>query len=382
MDRRLSARKEVILRALVEQYVRTAEPVGSKVLSDRLAAIYGAGYASATVRNELSALEEDGLIYQPHVSAGRVPTDLGYRYFVERLMVESQLALEEQRLIGHQFFQVQRQLDEWVRLTASVMAQALQSAAIITPPRSAVTQIKHFELLSLHESLALMVLVLEDGSVQQERLGLDEPYRQEDLAHIARRFNELFSGADAEALVRAAARLEPNLTPDERLVIDSLARLLGQASLLLPDAVYHEGLANLLRRDEFAHGDPERIREVVDALERHRFLPDIAPRVMAGEGVQVIIGSETGSGAMKDMSVVAARYGAPGRPGGLLGIVGPTRMQYGRAIAVVRHMTQVLNDLLAEAYTETFETGAGPPGSQDEATPATWRDADADAPDG
>jgi heat-inducible transcriptional repressor len=280
-------------------------------------------------------------------------------------MGESQLALEEQRLIGHQFFQVQRQLDEWVRLTASVMAQALQSAAIITPPRGVDSQIKHFELLLLYESVALIVLVLTDGSVQQERLALDEPYRQEDLSQIASRFNVLFAGADAETIRRVAARMEPDLSSDERLVIESLARLLSQASVLLPDAVYHEGLANLLRRDEFAHGDPERIREVVDALESHRFLPNIAPRVMAGEGVQVIIGSESGAGAMKDMSVVAARYGAPGRPSGLLGIVGPTRMQYGRAIAVVRHLTQVLNDLLAEAYTETFETGAGPPEAHD-----------------
>jgi heat-inducible transcriptional repressor len=378
VDRRLSPRKEVILRALVEQYVRTAEPIGSKWLADRLSAIHGAGYASATVRNELSALEEDGLIHQPHISAGRVPTDLGYRYFVERLMGESQLSIEEQRLIGHQFFQVQRQLDEWVRLTASVMAQALQSAAIITPPRSSIARIKHFELLSLQDSLALMVLVLEDGSVQQERLALDEPYRQEDLSAIARRFNDFFAGADAETLGRVAARLEPDLTPDERSVIESLARLLAQAALFLPDAVYHEGLANLLRRDEFARGDPERIREVVDALERHRFLPDIAPRVMAGEGVQVIIGAESGTGAMKDMSVVAARYGAPGGPGGLLGIVGPTRMQYGRAIAVVRHLTQVLNDLLAEAYAEAYETGAGPPGAP---KMVEWRDSDDGAPD-
>lgn len=383
VDRPLSPRKEAILRALIEQYVRTAEPVGSKALSERLAAIFGPGYASATVRNELSALEEDGLIYQPHISAGRMPTDLGYRYFVERLMGESQLSIEEQRLIGHQFFQVQRQLDEWVRLTAAVMAQALQSAAIITPPQSAVAQIKHFELLSLYESVALMVLVLADGSVQQERLALYEPYRQEDLSQIAKRLNALFAGADAETVGRVAARLEPDLTPDERLVIDSLARLLSQASLLLPDAVYHEGLANLLRRDEFARGDPERIREIVDALERHRFLPAIAPQVMAGEGVQVIIGSESGAGAMRDLSVVAARYGAPGRPGGLLGIVGPTRMQYGRAIAVVRHLTQVLNDLLAEAYTETFETGAGPPEAAEPDEPDGARlDMDGRAPDG
>src|SRR5207302_4020741 len=123
-----------------------------KQTSDQLASIHGPGYASATVRNELVALEEEGLIYQPHISAGRMPTDLGYRYFVERLMGESQLAPQEQRLIRHQFYQVQHQLDEWVRLTASILSQALQSAALITSPRATEARLKHFELLSLHEA--------------------------------------------------------------------------------------------------------------------------------------------------------------------------------------------------------------------------------------
>ncbi len=364
VDRHLSQRKEVILRALIEEYVRTAEPVASKMISDRLAAIFGSGYASATVRNELAALEEEGLIYQPHISAGRMPTDLGYRYFVERLMGESQLSLDEQRLIGHQFYQVQRQLDEWVRLTASVMAQALQSAAIITPPRSAIAQVKHFELLSLYETITLVVLVMADGSVQQERLALDAPYRQDELGHLTRRLNERFSRADAETVRRRAAQMDYDLSSDERLIVDSLIRMLNQASLSLPEAVYHEGLANLLRRDEFTRGDPERIRDVVEALERNSFLPTIAPQVMAADGVQVIIGGESGADALKDISVVAARYGAKGRPSGLLGVVGPTRMQYGRAVAVVRYLTQVLNDLLAETYTETYS------GQPDEANPA------------
>ena len=354
VDRHLSQRKEVILRALIEEYVRTGEPVASKLISDRLAAIFGSGYASATVRNELAALEEEGLIYQPHVSAGRTPTDLGYRYFVERLMNESQLSLDEQRLIGHQFYQVQRQLDEWVRLTASVMAQALQSAAIITLPRSAIAQVKHFELLSLYETVTLIVLVMSDGSVQQERLALDEPYRQDELSHLARRLNERFSGADAETVRRRAAQMDYELTSDERLIVDSLIRMLNQASLSLPESVYHEGLANLLRRDEFTRGDPERIRDVVEALERNSFVPAIAPQVMSADGVQVIIGGESGADALKDISVVAARYGAKGRPSGLLGVVGPTRMQYGRAVAVVRYLTQVLNDLLSETYTGTY----------------------------
>src|SRR6478735_2784271 len=183
----LSPRKQAILRALVDEYIRTGEPVPSKLLADQLLGIYPSGASSATVRNELAALEEAGLILQPHVSAGRAPTDLGYRYFVERLMGESRLALDEQRLIRHQFYQVQHQLDEWIRLTASVLAQALQSAAIITPPRGAETRLKHFELLALYESVALIVLVLEDGTVRQERIILDNPASQEDLSRLASR---------------------------------------------------------------------------------------------------------------------------------------------------------------------------------------------------
>src|SRR5919198_50388 len=141
----LSPRKQQILRALVEEYIHNATPVASETLVRK----YGLPFSSATVRHELAGLEEAMLIYQPHTSAGRVPTDLGYRYFVEHLMQESALSLDEQRLIRHQFYQVQDQLDQWVRLTASVMARLLHSAAVMTSPRSTEGQLKHFELLSV-----------------------------------------------------------------------------------------------------------------------------------------------------------------------------------------------------------------------------------------
>jgi heat-inducible transcriptional repressor len=349
-ERQLSPRKEEILRALVEEHIRTAEPVASKQLSDQLARFHGSGYASATVRNELAALEEDGLIYQPHVSAGRLPTDLGYRYFVERLMGESRLSLEEQRLIRHQFFQVQHQLDEWVRLTASVMAQALQSAAIITPPRGRAARLKHFELLALYDAVALIVLVLDDGTVRQERLLLDSPTTQDELSRMARRLNDRYHGASAAVVAERLQLDADTLTPNDRIVVEALARVLAQLNILAPDSYIHDGIVQLLRREEFAHADPERIRQVVEVLERNRFVPAIAPQVMAAEGVQVIIGSENATDALKDMSVIVSRYGVEGQVSGMLGIVGPIRMQYGRAIAVVRYMTEMLNDLLSELY--------------------------------
>src|SRR3989442_6429472 len=143
----LSQRKQQILRALVEEYIHGATPVASETLVRK----YGLNFSSATVRHELAGLEEAHLIYQPHTSAGRVPTDLGYRYFVEHLMQESALALEEQRLIRHQFYQVQDQLDQWVRLTASVMARLLHSAAVVHAPGAADWALEGLEVASVNE---------------------------------------------------------------------------------------------------------------------------------------------------------------------------------------------------------------------------------------
>src|SRR5207302_414213 len=184
----LSLRKQQILRALVEEYIYTATPVASETLVRK----YTLDFSSATVRHELAGLEEANLIYQPHTSAGRVPTDLGYRYFVEHLMRESALSINEQRLIRHQFYQVQDQLDQWVRLTASVMARLLHSAAVMTPPRSIEGQLKHFEIRSVTELSAHLVLVLMDGTVNQQSLLLETSFQQEELSAMSVRLNQHF----------------------------------------------------------------------------------------------------------------------------------------------------------------------------------------------
>jgi len=345
----LSPRKEAILRAIVEEYIRTAKPVASEYLARR----YRLGVSPATVRNEMSDLEDLQLIYQQHASAGRVPTDLGYRYFVERLMDESALSADEQRLIRHQFYQIQHQLDQWVRLTASVLAQALQSAAIVTPPQAQQGRLKHFELLSLHDTVVLLVLVLQDGSVKQERLFLDEPLSQEQLSQLAQRFNGWFHNATA-----AEVWQHPGLAgigENEQIIVSALARILERHGGFGTDVFYHEGILNMLNQKEFReigteNERNERIRKAVEVLEQNRLLPIIAPQVLAADGVQVIIGGEHQWDEMKDLSMVVSRYGIEGRATGLLGIVGPTRMQYGRAIAMVRYLSDLMNDLLAEMY--------------------------------
>src|SRR5215467_2164329 len=215
----LSQRKQQILRALVEEYIHSATPVASETLVRK----YAMSFSSATVRHELAGLEEAHLIYQPHTSAGRVPTDLGYRFFVEHLMEESALSLDEQRLIRHQFYQVQDQLDQWVRLTASVMAHLLHNAAVMTPPRSNEGRMKHFEVLSVTELSAHLVLVLTDGTVKQQRLLLDKPIEQEEFSNSALRLNQLLASKNAREVLEALSELE--LSATERLLGNTITRI-------------------------------------------------------------------------------------------------------------------------------------------------------------
>ncbi len=345
----LSQRKQEILRALVEEYIHSAIPVASETLVRK----YHLNFSSATVRHELAGLEEAHLIYQPHTSAGRVPTDLGYRYFVEYLMQESALSLNEQRLIRHQFYQVQDQLDQWVRLTASVMARLLHSAAVMTSPRANVGYLKHFEVLSVTDLAAHLVLVLRDGTVKQQRLLLEAPIDQEELSVLAARLNKLFQEKNAIEVEALLGKFD--FLPIERLIATTIARILEQHGDPLGDVFYRDGVVNILEQPEYSRMGPEeerneRVRKVMEVLEQNRFLPVLASQLRATDGVQVIIGGENEWDDMRDVSLVVARYGQEGKIGGLLGVIGPTRMQYGRAIAVVRYMTQVMNDLLAEMY--------------------------------
>src|SRR5438045_3622232 len=170
----ITDRQRRILAIIIEEYVTTARPVASEHITDH----YGLNVSSATVRNEMVELERAGLIAQPHTSAGRVPSDRGYRYFVENLMTPASLSLSEQRTIRHQFHQIEMDADEWVRLATSVLARTVHSAAVATAPRSTAVRLKHFELLAISDARILLVLVGDDGSVTQQMLPVGERQEQ------------------------------------------------------------------------------------------------------------------------------------------------------------------------------------------------------------
>lgn len=346
----LTLRQQGILRALVEDYITTAEPVASETLTRK----YSMGISSATVRSTLATLEDGGYIHQPHASAGRIPTDLGYRYYVEYLLEELNISVEEQRMIRHQFYQVQMQVDQWVRLAAAVLVQAVPTVAVVSAPRAPESRIKHFELVAIRATLALLVLVLHDGTIKQEMIHLDVPASQEDLQRISERLNNYVQGLTYVQMHSQAVGLR--LNENERLTLRSLEHIMRDLSEGVTGPIYHEGLLHILNQPEYRLGPErersERVQHMLEILEHNRFLSAIAPQVLAADGVQVIIGAENQLKQMGDTSVVISRYGVPGKVSGLLGLIGPTRMPYARAIAIVRYMSSVMNDLLSGFYGE------------------------------
>jgi heat-inducible transcriptional repressor len=204
----LTERRRAILKVVVHEYVKTAEAVSS----GRIDSMYDLGVSAATIRNELAALEEMGYLAQPHTSGGRVPTDRGYRYYVEGLMEEPAVPADEQRMIAHQFHQVQLDLTEWLRLAAAILAQSARNASLVTAPKLAESKVKQLQLISIQDSVALLVLVLQGGLVQQQMIMLAQPAHQESLAATAARLNRLIEGKTAVSVDLVAQGLPEGMS--------------------------------------------------------------------------------------------------------------------------------------------------------------------------
>src|SRR5437867_715252 len=186
----LSERRENLLNLIVEEYVESAVPVGSKSIVEK----HRFPYSSATVRLEMARLEDEGFIGQPHTSAGRVPSDKGYRYYVESLMAEEQLAADEREMIRHQFHQAERDLEEWFQLAAAVLAHSVRNFAVVTSPRSRETRLRHIQLVALQELSALLVVVLQEARIRQQVLNFTQPVDQDVLNAVANRLNAAYGG--------------------------------------------------------------------------------------------------------------------------------------------------------------------------------------------
>lgn len=341
----LNERQKLILALVIHDYVETAQPVGSHSLVER----YNLHISPATVRNVMVDLTDAGYLRQPHTSAGRVPTEEGYRYFVRQLMGQTELPANTRNTIAHQFYQAGPDLSRWMRLAASVLAHQSQAASLVTSPRPERAAFKHLSLISTHGRQVLMVLVWSGGEVRQQMLTLAEPVSQEQLSAAADHLNAICQGMDMEGILALSSQLDALEQDVLKLIRNDLARM----KRLLSGEVYRDGLTNVLAEPEFA--ESETARKALRVFEERSLLEDLLSRTVLNssvEGVQILIGGEGTWEELRECSMVLARYGAPGLVTGALGVLGPIRMSYGRTVSTVRFVSGLLTDLVADMLTE------------------------------
>jgi heat-inducible transcriptional repressor len=335
-------RKLAVLRAIVEDYVSTQEPVGSKALVER----HQLGVSSATVRNDMAALEDEGLIAQPHTSAGRIPTEKGYRLFVDRLSQVKPLSAAEKRAITT-LLEGAVDLDDVVQRSVRLLAQLTRQVAIVQYPILSRSTVRHIELVTLTSTRMLLVLILSTGRVEQRIVELAKPIAEDKVAVLRSRLNHAVVG---ERLVDAAehlAALPEMFEPHDRTPVSlTVAALVAAISDHRSDErVVVGGTANLA---QFGDGFEVSIRPLLEALEEHVVLLRLLGEATTPSTVTVRIGSEVPYEGLGGTSVVATGYGPGDEPFGTLGIVGPTRMDYpgtmGSVRAVARYVSKILDE--------------------------------------
>jgi len=335
----LTERQKTLLLLIIRDYIESAQPVGSK----RLVEHYHINLSSATIRNEMGALTEMGYLRQPHTSAGRVPTEEGYRYFVSQMMNQAELPASVQATIAHQFHQSRPDVDQWMTLAASILAHQSQGVSVVTAPHIDKAKYKHIELISTQGRQVLMIMVLIGGEVSQQILTLAEPVSQERLSQTAARLNGLLAGLAVDAIAALPARSDALDQDILTLIIQDMRRTAERVS----GEIYTDGLSNVLAEPEFA--ESEEARRALKLFGERSTLQDLIARTATNSnvgGLQVFIGGEGGWEELHQCSMVIARYGVPGLATGTLGVLGPMRMSYARTIPTVRYVAGLLSDLV------------------------------------
>src|SRR5579884_1088584 len=321
----LEGRRREILKMVIDDYILTAEPIGSEAVRDR----HRLGVSSATVRNEMAALEEMGFLRQPHTSAGRVPTDRGYRVYVDSLLEEEQVSSSERA---------------WIRRSAAVT----EYASVVAEPGPHQQVIRHLHLIPLGGRRALVVVVTDAGVFEGKMVEFAEEMSSDEWDRLSQEISRRIAGWSLSDLTDRALDVVIGEAALYRRILAQISHLLRAQILAAPARVHTEGTSNILKQPEFQ--DVHRARPVLSALEREEILADLLYACAGGgEGrVRITIGAENRREEMRDCSVVSAPYCVGGRPAGVVAIVGPTRMRYGKVISLVRFLADTLSDVLSQ----------------------------------
>ena len=352
----LSDRRAGILQLVIQDYIETATPVASRHVVEK----YALPASPATIRHEMHALEQSGYLTHPHTSAGRVPSNRGYRHFVQSLMGHAELGMAEQASVRHQFFQAAPAVDEWVELAATVLARSLGLLVIVAPPHPERLRVRQVELISLNELLVLMIVVVQEARMIRQLMPLPQPIELDELDDLASRLSGTLrgrSGPDVREAARQAIEM-PDTHPVEHLVLETLAQVLDRDALRAGVPAI-AGLGGMMAQPEFQQ-EPERSLELIELVDQHA-AEDLIPSAVIDEfksddAMHVLIGDDHPTDLLRECSLVLAPYGSstitsdsPEIPG-YVGVIGPTRMNYPRSIAAARFYSQLLQEMIDAVY--------------------------------
>jgi heat-inducible transcriptional repressor len=340
----LDDRKLDVLRAIVEDYVSTNEPVGSKMLVER----HHLGVSPATIRNDMGVLEDEGYITQPHTSAGRVPTDKGYRLFVDKLSTVKPLTPAERRAI-EEFLRGAVDLEDVVNRSVRLLAQLTHQVAVVQYPSLSRSSVRHLEIVRLSETRLMVVLITDTGRVEQRVVELPSPLSEDEVANLGTMFNTRMSGRPLADAAGVLTDLPEAVPVDARpTLVAVLATVLETLVERVDERVVLAGTANLARGG--ALDFPGTIRPVLEALEEHVVLLRLLGEARDPQIVHVSIGGENTHEGLHTASVVTTSYGSDASTAlASLGVLGPTRMDYPGAMGAVRAVARYVGQILAEA---------------------------------
>lgn len=336
----LDARKKAILFVAIQEYILTAEPVSSQKLVEK----YQLGVSSATVRSELAGLESMGYLYQPHTSAGRVPTDIGYRFYVDSISDKPGLSNQEEKSISHLFSAISMEMEELMRETAQILSNITNYIAVALAPSFKRSILKHIDLVALSPKHVLVVLITDKGQVLKRTVNISQS--SVDISGLERFLNEQLQGlgeSEISKLKQNIILVDSSLTKLIHILLDEILDLMARED---KERVFLSGTASLFYQPEFE--DLHKVQTLLNTLEHGYRLMQWLEDPSRTQKVLVRIGSENSDVEIKDCSVVASSYQVDGETQGTLGIIGPTRMNYARAISAVEFISANLSKALIE----------------------------------
>jgi heat-inducible transcriptional repressor len=337
----LSKRNKRILQTIVEQYTIAAGPISSR----RIAKMYDFDLSPATIRSAMADLENMGYLTQPHTSAGRIPTDKGFRFYVDSLLEVRGLSYAERETIKTQYQQEQLDINEVMKNTSRVLSLLSQCTGLVLAPKFTNTVFKHIHFIKLKEYLILVIFISKSGIVQNKIIEFQEMVTQEELDKITKYINELLTDL---TLIELKEKIVQEMKKEQVIYDRLLSKALRLSKQVLDSEkeseLYVEGKTNILEQPEFA--DREKMKAILEALEEKSLLIKLLDKTMSREGIQVFIGSESKFKEIQGCSLVVSSYGSESYGLGTLGIIGPTRMDYSRVIPLVDYTAKSISQVL------------------------------------